>query len=135
MIYVKHPFDYILLALADLGWIPRSWAEWGEGAFKHLRFSGADQATFTKFLKFFEQFGEAGPQLVIAVLFFMNHIFADDTSWEEDKWLFGYFKLPIPVTLLSIFFSCLSITVGLITGFIAGREVCAAKVNKTTPLM
>ena len=71
IIYVKLPFDVIRHALADLGWIPKKWASFGRT--KYLEFAQVDAATNNTFTKFFEQFGEAVPQLALALTYYTNN--------------------------------------------------------------
>ena len=61
------------------------------------------------FWKLFEQVGEALPQFLLAVTFYINH---SDYINTYDT-LFGS---AVPVTLVSIIFSSVSVVIGLLTG-------------------
>ena len=61
------------------------------------------------FLKLFEQIGEALPQFIIALAFYVNHkdyINAYDTVFGSS----------VPITLVSIIFSGISVLIGVLTG-------------------
>ena len=65
--------------------------------------------TWIPFLKLFEQIGEALPQFMIALTFYVNHKSYVD-SYDT---LFGS---SIPITLVSIVFSGVSVSIGVLTG-------------------
>ena len=69
----------------------------------------------TTFVKLFEQFGEALPQLLIALTFYVNHKYFVDTNDS-------FFQTNIPVTLISMIFSSVSVVIGLITGLKAFKS-------------
>ena len=105
------------LALADLGWIPKHWATWGE--IKFLTFSTANPATITKFFKLFENLGEAAPQLALAMTYYINN---QDIVYCIETEEFPY----LPTSLISIILSTGSLMIGIVTGLLAGRDVCTA---------
>ena len=73
------------------------------------RFSDIDDPRDLQFLKLFEQFGEALPQFVLGLIFYINNSYFIDTY----DTLFG---TNLEVTLVSITFSGVSILLGIITG-------------------
>ena len=73
------------------------------------RFSDIDDPRDLQFLKLFEQFGEALPQFVLGLTFYINNSYFIDTY---DTFL----GTNLEVTLVSITFSGVSILLGIITG-------------------
>ena len=65
--------------------------------------------TWIPFLKLFEQIGEALPQFIIALTFYVNHKNYVD-SYDT------VFGSSIPITLVSIVFSGVSVSIGVLTG-------------------
>ena len=76
------------------------------------------------FLKFFEQFGEALPQFIIGVIFYVNNSYFINTYDT-------LFETQLPITLLSVIFSGVSVVFGLITSFVkAGLKVSCTGVSE-----
>ena len=73
-----------------------------------------DEEGFMKmipFLKWTQQLGEAIPQVLIAITFYARH-----TEWIiENELLFEVWGIPITTTAVSIFTSCVSIVLGLLS--------------------
>ena len=64
---------------------------------KWLQFADVDPSTYYTFMKLFEQFGEAVPQLVIALTYYVRHT---DYIWLEETLVFG--SLPTTLGMVTI---------------------------------
>ena len=73
------------------------------------------------FCKFFEQFGEAVPQLALAVTYFVHN---PKYIYHQEGKVFG-----VPSTLVSIILSAGSIIIGIVTGLLAGKSVWNARLR------
>ena len=122
VVYVKLPVDAMMFALANLGYIRKDRMEYD----RNWTFLKIDNDIVlniqNRVMKLFEQFGEAIPQLLLTVTYYLNNVYY--IWWTETI-------LPIPITLISIIFSMGSVLMGLITGFTAGRDVAFIRAVKT----
>ena len=102
VMYVKLPFDVIRHALVELGWLPESCCE--ISVLNWIRFNEVDAGTHNKFMKSFEQFGEAIPQFAVALTFYLNN--RAYMALNDSK------ILGVPTTVISIVVSVGSIVLG-----------------------
>ena len=103
LVYLILPFWSIAVAVSSLCGVEES----------------ADQNVMLEVFKMFEQFGEAIPQVILAIVFFTRH---SDWVYKNDMNLFGIIELPVPVTLISIIASFGSIIMGLVIGV---KTICS----------
>ncbi len=127
LIYIKMPFDVIRLAMIDLipGIDHKKWKTYGTIPWLESTMSKTDPESINKLFKLFEQFGEALPQFFLALTYFIaNYNFVWQS--EDELKMFGFYT-GVPSTLISIVLSAGSITIGIVTGVLAGKKVCLAK--------
>ena len=92
VVYVKLPVDAVLFALANLGLIRKDRTEYDRNwAFLKID-SDIVLDIQNRIMKLFEQFGEAIPQLLLTVTYYINNVYY--IWWTETI-------LPIPTTLIS----------------------------------
>merc|ERR1712183_892037 len=119
IIYIKMPLDVILETLANLKLIPVKWTEYDVNWkwFGFFRFATlADNSSLIGFMKLFEQLGEAIPKLILATIYyFHNYDYVWATERVVETPLFTA-ELAIPITLMSMIFSAVSVGKGIISG-------------------
>ena len=76
-------------------------------------FYGIEDARDITFLKLFEQFGEALPQFMLGLTFYVNNTYFINTYDN----LFG-----LPTTLISVIFSGVSVFLGVISGLVTTKS-------------
>ena len=75
-------------------------------------FSDIDDPRDIQFLKIFEQFGEALPQFMLGLTYYVSNTYFVNTNDN-------LFDLMLPTTLISMVFSGVSVALGLISGLVA----------------
>jgi hypothetical protein len=78
------------------------------------RFPHIDDARDITFLKLFEQFGEALPQFMLGMTYYVSNTYFVNTNDN-------LFDLMLPTTLISMVFSGVSVGLGLISGLVSTK--------------
>lgn len=107
-IYIYMPLEAVRQALLQLHWIPESWGNWC--TMRWARLANVNATTHVKFLKVFEQLGEAVPQLALSLIYLINNYFV--ISWQNRI-----------TTIVSIILSCGSVIAGIFTSLTAMKKV------------
>ena len=115
VIYLKLPVDATISALASLQWIPQTWTEYDRNmTFLKLE-NHLDLGIQVKIMKLTEVVWEALPQLLLATAYYYNN---KNYIWFTET----NHPLVIPTTLVSMFFSLLSVIFGFITATYPGND-------------
>ena len=117
------PIDSILYSLRELRLLTQSCFTKYQRLFDLLNFTDLPIDDFIKFIKLFEQFGEAIPQLLISVTFYIQHISSDPREdFTEIPFTRG-FTIPVPQTLITILLSAGCVVMGIGTSLGAARKM------------
>ena len=82
------------------------------------KFHLVEVGRWIQFLKFFEQFGEALPQFILGLIFYVNNDYYINT-YDKGKII----ETDLSVTLVSVIFSGVSVLLGLITGLVTIKKM------------
>ena len=114
------PIDSILYCLRELRFLTQGCFTKYQRLFDLLNFTDLPINDFIKFIKMFEQFGEAVPQLLISVTFYVQHI-SSDPSLDQKEYPGIPFK--IPQTLITMLLSAGCVVMGVGTSLEAARKM------------
>ena len=118
VVFIKTPLDSIEFSITQLRWTwiwPKRCSEWYRNAVRKLKFTDIDVKVHNKFMKLFEQFGEAIPQFVTSLIFYLSNL---GYVHQKDRKIFG-----IPQTVITMVLSCVSVFMGVISCLNAARKV------------